>query len=448
MSAPPAFSGRLDRTDRHDVGRPHATREAVALLGLGITLGVTFLLSLALGSTRVPLADVAAVLTRSSSVDAGSALVLESIRLPRSLTAVLAGAALGIAGLQMQTLFRNPLADPFALGISSGASLGVALVVLGSNMSVASAFGASTGLAGDALLIAAAIAGAIAVLMVVLAVSARVSNPATVLILGLMFGYTASAIVTVLVGMSSPERLMQLARWGFGSFSGVTWQRLWLFAPTTAAGVMLAGCMTKQLNAPAARRELRTIHGCCRQTRPAADDVGRIDPWRGGDGVLRTGRLSGDCSAPPLSRTPRNVESSRARSCRHHARRDRRPGGADRVADTRQCRCSSAQRRHVNHRCARGRRHSAPEPSWLSGVMTTASATAPTLEARDLAVGYDTRRHRRAVLERVNVSVNGGDLVCLLGPNGIGKSTLMRTLARMQPALWREMSSAALPSTP
>jgi iron complex transport system permease protein len=162
---------------------------------------------------------------------------------------VLAGASLGIAGLQMQTLFRNPLADPFALGISSGASLGVAVVVLGSGMSVATAFGASTGLAGDALLIAAAISGALAVLVVVLAVSARVANPATVLILGLMFGYTASAIVTVLVGISSPERLMELARWGFGSFSGVTWQRLSLFAPLTIIGLALAAATTKQLNA-------------------------------------------------------------------------------------------------------------------------------------------------------------------------------------------------------
>ena len=250
MPAIPAVPARLVRIDRdNDTGRSHSVRESAALLGLGVTLGAAFLISLALGSTRVPLTDVVSVLTRSSAVDAGSAMVVESIRLPRSLTAALAGAALGVAGLQMQTLFRNPLADPFALGISSGASLGVALVVLGTNMSVASAFGASTGLAGDALLISAAIAGALVVLAVVMMVSVRVSNPATVLILGLMFGYTASAIVTVLVGMSSPERLMQLAQWGFGSFSGVTWQRLWLFAPTTAGGVVLAGCMTKQLNA-------------------------------------------------------------------------------------------------------------------------------------------------------------------------------------------------------
>lgn len=249
MSVSLISSGVVDRTERPAAGRPHAAREVLVLLGLSGALIGAFLVSLALGSTQVPIVSVVDVLVRSAATDPSSTVVIENIRLPRSLTALLAGASLGIAGLQMQTLFRNPLADPFALGISSGASLGVAMVVLGSGMSVANAFGASTGLAGDALLIAAATAGAIAVLAVVLAVSARVSNPSTVLILGLMFGYTASAIVTVLVGISSPERLMELARWGFGSFAGVTWQRLSLFAPITLAGLGLAAIMTKPLNA-------------------------------------------------------------------------------------------------------------------------------------------------------------------------------------------------------
>lgn len=248
MRAQPASSPALDRVPRPQTIPRRVWRETATLAGLAVALIVTFVLSLALGSTHVPIDAVLGVLTRSP-VDERSALVIESIRLPRSLTAVLAGASLGIAGLQMQTLFRNPLADPFALGISSGASLGVALVVLGSGMSAASAFGASTGLGGDALLIAAAIAGAVVVLVIVLAVSARVANPATVLILGLMFGYTASAIVTVLVGISSPERLMELARWGFGSFSGVTWPRLGLLAPVAVAGLGLAAATTKQLNA-------------------------------------------------------------------------------------------------------------------------------------------------------------------------------------------------------
>lgn len=227
----------------------YRTREALVVGGLAAGVVFAFLLSLALGSTHVPIGTVIEVLLGRSTERDGAAVVVEAIRLPRSLTALLAGAALGVAGLQMQTLFRNPLADPFALGISSGASLGVAIVVLGSGMSVAAAFGASTGLRGDALLIGAAIAGALAVLALVLVVSSRVARPTTVLILGLMFGYAASALVTVLVGVSSPERLMQLAQWGFGSFSGVTWERLRLFAPLTIAGVFLAAAMTKQLNA-------------------------------------------------------------------------------------------------------------------------------------------------------------------------------------------------------
>lgn len=222
---------------------------STVLAGLATVLVVLFVLSLVLGSTWVPLRRVIEILFGTSADRDAAAIVVESIRLPRSFTAMLSGAALGIAGLQMQTLFRNPLADPFALGVSSGASLGVALIVLGSGYGAAAAFGSSLGMGGDALLIVAAIAGAAAVLSLVLAVSARIPNPTTVLILGLMCGYAVSAIVTLLLGASSPERLQQWAMWGFGSFSGVTWQRLHLFAPLTVVGVLIASVTTKQLNA-------------------------------------------------------------------------------------------------------------------------------------------------------------------------------------------------------
>ncbi len=224
-------------------------REAVILGGLVAAVGVVFLLSLALGSTPIPVRRVVLALMGTSPDDDTSAIVVTTIRLPRSVTAMLAGASLGIAGLQMQTLFRNPLADPFALGISSGASLGVALVVLGSGYGAAAAFGTAMGMRGDALITAAAIVGAALVLGLVLVVSSRIANPTTVLILGLMFGYAVSAIVTVLVGASQPERLQQWAQWGFGSFSGVTWQRLQLFGPLTLFGVLIASATTKQLNA-------------------------------------------------------------------------------------------------------------------------------------------------------------------------------------------------------
>ena len=219
------------------------------MLGLLLlTLAVVFLLSLVLGSTWIPARRVVEVLMGPSTERDSAAIIIESIRLPRSLTAIFAGASLGIAGLQMQTLFRNPLADPFALGVSSGASLGVALVVLGTGYGAAALFGDDLGLQGDALITAAAVVGAALVLGLVLFVSVRIPSPTTVLILGLMFGYAVSAIVIVLVGASQPERLAQWAEWGFGSFSGVTWQRLRLFVPLTVAGVLLAALMTKQLN--------------------------------------------------------------------------------------------------------------------------------------------------------------------------------------------------------
>src|SRR4051812_25262129 len=223
-------------------------RELATLVGLVVALAAVFLLSLALGSTSVALRRVVQALIGSLSNADAAAIVVNTIRLPRALTAMLAGASLGIAGLQMQTLFRNPLADPFALGISSGASLGVALVVLGSGYGPAAAFGTSMGIRGDALITTAAIVGAALVLGLVLIVSSRIANPTTVLILGLMFGYAVSAVVTVLVGASQPERLEQWAQWGFGSFSGVTWQRLQLFGPLTFFGVLIAAATTKQLN--------------------------------------------------------------------------------------------------------------------------------------------------------------------------------------------------------
>jgi iron complex transport system permease protein len=175
--------------------------------------------------------------------------MIHDVRLPRSLTAILAGAALGIAGLQMQTLFRNPLADPFALGIASGASLGVALVLLTSGATISAVFGSSLGLAGDAIVTVASIAGAALAIGVVLALSNRVESPATVLIVGLMFGYAAQAFVTVLVAGSDPDKLQRWVAWGFGSFSGVTWGKMTLFAPLVLVGLATSAATTKQLNA-------------------------------------------------------------------------------------------------------------------------------------------------------------------------------------------------------
>jgi iron complex transport system permease protein len=221
-------------------------REASMLAALVAAVCAAFVWSLAIGSSAIPASRVLKALSGRAAPEDEAVVI--AVRLPRALTATLAGAALGVAGLQMQTLFRNPLADPFALGVSSGASLGVALIVLGTG-SLAGVVGSTTGLAGDALTTAAAIAGAACVLVLVLAVSSRVGDATIVLIFGLMFGYAVSACVTVMVGASAPERLQQWAQWGLGSFSGVTWPRLRLFGALTVAGLFVAAVTPKQLNA-------------------------------------------------------------------------------------------------------------------------------------------------------------------------------------------------------
>jgi len=230
------------------MGIPRRESVVVAVLAVGLVLA--FLMSLALGAVWIPLEEVASILLRNGlGENPESVVIIETVRLPRAITALLAGAALGIAGLQMQTLFRNPLADPFALGIASGASLGVALVVLTSGASAATIFGANLGLAGDALVTAGSIVGAAAALSVVLALSIRVESPATVLIMGLMFGYAAQAFTTVLVAGAEPAKLQDWVRWGFGSFGGVTWQQMPIFVPLIVVGLAVSVATTKQLNA-------------------------------------------------------------------------------------------------------------------------------------------------------------------------------------------------------
>jgi iron complex transport system permease protein len=225
-------------------------RESAVIAVLVAGLVAAFLLSLALGAVWIPLERVSAILLRTGvGENPEYVVIIQTVRLPRAITALLAGAALGIAGLQMQTLFRNPLADPFALGIASGASLGVALVVLTSGASAATIFGSNLGLAGDALVTAGSIVGAATALTVVLALSTRVESPATVLIMGLMFGYAAQAFTTVLVAGAEPAKLQDWVRWGFGSFGGVTWQQMPIFVPLIVAGLAVSAATTKQLNA-------------------------------------------------------------------------------------------------------------------------------------------------------------------------------------------------------
>lgn len=193
-----------------------------------------FVADIALGSTDVPLGDVWASLTGGEVSPSTRAIVL-NFRLVRALTALLAGAALSVSGLQMQTLFRNPLAGPYVLGISSGASLGVAMVVL-------AGVGSSLGIVGAAWI------GAAAVLAIIAAVSRRIADIMVILILGMMFSSGVSAVVQILQYLSRDESLKAFVIWTMGSLGGTTLSQLWVLVPSVMVGLVLAVATVKPLN--------------------------------------------------------------------------------------------------------------------------------------------------------------------------------------------------------
>lgn len=223
----------------------------VALLGLLGALAGMFVLSLTLGSVDIPLGDVLKILVGEEPARKTWTTIVLKFRLPKAITATLAGSALAVAGLQMQTLFRNPLADPFVLGINSGASLGVALVVLSVGVAGVSATSmlAGLGLLGNFGLVVAASTGAGLVLGLMLLVAQRVRSTATLLILGLMVGYATAALVSLMLYFSITERIQSYINWTFGSFGGVTWNQLHVLAPVILVALGLGLALAKPLNA-------------------------------------------------------------------------------------------------------------------------------------------------------------------------------------------------------
>lgn len=210
------------------------SRSAILFVMLAALTLFLFLLDLAVGAVAVPLGDVWAALTGGDCPRATAKIIL-NIRLIKAVVALLAGAALSVSGLQMQTLFRNPLAGPYVLGISSGASLGVALVVL-------AGFGSSIGIAGAAWL------GAALVLVVIAAVGHRIKDIMVILILGMMFSSGVGAIVQILQYLSKEESLKAFVIWTMGSLGDVTFDQLAVLVPSIIAGLLLAVVTIKPLN--------------------------------------------------------------------------------------------------------------------------------------------------------------------------------------------------------
>lgn len=209
---------------------------------LVVGLVILFFLDIGLGSVNIPFNATFSILTGQDVQEPAWEQIILLFRLPRILTAIAVGAGLAVSGLLMQTLFRNPLAGPYVLGISSGASLGVALVVLASEIF---AFGL---LGGKISILLAAGIGAASVLLVVLVISRNIADSTTLLILGLMFGSIAGAIVSVLQYYSRAEELQTFVIWTFGSLSHVRWNDMPVFGALVIVGLLIAFLIHKPLN--------------------------------------------------------------------------------------------------------------------------------------------------------------------------------------------------------
>jgi len=221
----------------------------VRLAGLFLLLFLAFLLDISLGSVKIPLKEVFHILFASPSADSTWTFIVEKIRIPKALTAVLAGCGLSVSGLQMQTLFRNPLADPSVLGITAGAGLGVAMVMLaGGNMATLFAI-RELGLSGSLLITIAACLGAGLVMILVLILSSRLRDNVLMLIIGIMIGSITISVTSIWQYFSSPEQVKDYLLWTFGSLGGVTGGQLLILGSVVALGLIMAWLSSKMLDA-------------------------------------------------------------------------------------------------------------------------------------------------------------------------------------------------------
>ena len=214
--------------------------------GLVLLLIAAMGANLSLGSVPIPIEDIFSSLFGGQTGRESWQYIIWNYRLPKALTAILIGGGLSLSGLLMQTLFRNPLAGPFVLGVSSGASLGAALLIMG--VSVLGGLGARY-LTSDLSLILASGLGSFLVLVTVLAVATRLKDAMALLIVGLMFGSITAALVTVLSYFSQAEQLQQYIFWSYGSIGNLSWSQVGLLSIFVLAGIGISIGLLKALNA-------------------------------------------------------------------------------------------------------------------------------------------------------------------------------------------------------
>lgn len=211
-----------------------------------VSIFVFAFLNILLGSVSIPVGAALKILFGSADQPQVWQNIIWKSRIPQTLTALAAGAGLSVSGLMMQTVFRNPLAGPSVLGISSGASMGVAFVILLS--SIGGHALSKMGFAGEIALTVAAIAGSLSVMVLIVFVSQKVRGNVTLLIIGVMIGYVANAVIGVLKFFSVEEDIRAYVIWGLGSFSRVSGDQIVLFVCLTAILLPLTFLLIKTLN--------------------------------------------------------------------------------------------------------------------------------------------------------------------------------------------------------
>ncbi|WP_299461654.1 iron ABC transporter permease [uncultured Microscilla sp.] len=237
------------KTPEHHLWTKKTTlRQTGLLVGLATALILVFIIDLTLGSVAIPLKQIIQIIAGQDSGNFAWNNIIHQIRVPQAISAMLAGAALSLGGLQMQTLFRNPLAGPSILGITAGSSLGVAIVMLASGSVIGVTSIVSTGLLSSWLIVIAAVTGSAMVLALVLLISLRIRDNVVVLIVGMMVGNITIALVSVWQYFSEPEQIQDYLMWTFGSLGGVTHHHLTVLSTAVGAGILLSILITKTLN--------------------------------------------------------------------------------------------------------------------------------------------------------------------------------------------------------
>lgn len=212
---------------------------------LSMLLLVIAFINISFGSVFIPFKDIFSVLMGDESIKDSWKIIILDFRIPKAITAILVGSGLSIAGLLMQTLFRNPLAGPFVLGISSGASLGVAILILGAGF-LGGVIGNIT-TSSWSLAVAASLGSAMVLFAVILAAN-KVRNTMSILIIGLMFGSLSAAFISVLSYFSEASKIQQYIFWGFGSLGNLSWEELTVFAIIFTVGIIGVLRVIKPLN--------------------------------------------------------------------------------------------------------------------------------------------------------------------------------------------------------